>query len=1694
MQSSTMISSYGSAEAALYEAELYNIYDGYIDQSRADEVKQLIIDGSGSKQTICGCIISSLLDSSLSDVVIDINQYEQLEGLDFYTQQLAFAYYINPDFVARYTEINGITSQDLFEIIDSTIRPLYPDIDDILGIPSTLELDDEIAASLRFNSNSSEYVSVSSGKLGLKKSLASIPGNGGMDIEIALTYDSETATAHGKRNKNDNVQYYPGGSVVVDVNINYDPYIWENKSPFLIAAGWRLNYDYISIDNQTKKLHLTNGNTYSISSDYKLTGLNADGLTLQANYYQRPNSAYKLSFQNGTTEYFDMNGNLVAIEDRFGNVQTFLISLINIPVDYPNANGEYYNRRLTIKNADTEVYIDYCVGYTRILLPDGEVIHIKCGDGNYELSEIIEPGIGKTTYRYNKQKCGEKNHEEYDTNRRAIFTYDNPVYYFITGIDLPTGAKTEFEYKTIDVDKSTDVVIKSRKDICEDGAIRNQYTYNLALDTGRFNVCSGDIVHSYQGRYETVYLNDKPKKEIVYSTQGDIGNVKYFGPEYGKPIDSTGSYIQKYDYSDIVVSSFYYTYDNRGNITSTTINGMKTDYAYYSHDYYLPKSVTYNIDNNTAVREAYTLTDDKKNISDKSIYVNDVLVEKTSYSYDSKGNIISEKRYKDDSSFVLTQNQYNNNGWLVLTSTSGVTKTFEYDAMGRVSAEICGNNERITSYTYENGRISKITYPDGSEEKYNYQVGLGVNSSAVTDEAGVTTTYNYDGFGNLKSVSVGSDIIEELSYDSLTRIASKADEYGVTKYTYDWDDRPITVRTLSADGSFEAYKEEYAYSILSGEKLSKTTKTITGDDSSENIVYLEYYDEYSRLSKSGYLNGQTEVLTRYTYNGLGRKLSELSYPDFCDGYTATNTYTYDYAGRLLTSTDALGYTVSNTYDMLGNKLTSTDQEGNTTAYKYDDFGNVLTEEVPFDDTQDRITEYSYDAYGNQISKKIKGSDNQLYSKTEYVYDQRDNLTEIRCYTSLTDYIVTAEYTYDGSGKVITSTLGGLTTTNYYDLNGNIYRIDYPDGGSESYSYSAGGRLDSKTDKNGVLFSYTYDSLGNILCETAGTESKHYTYTKTGQLKTAGSTSYTYDCAGRKKSETNSEGTTVYSYNYNGNIAYTIATAFGKTQPTSYTYDRAGRLVRVSDSVTVAYYAYTNCGRISSSYFQISTSSSMEYAKSYSYNKAGLLTSVINWHPSHITISSYSYTYRPDGNIASETEYQSNFVDKNLTTYYNYDLLGRLISEQSAKGSKVYSYDDAGNRTRVIIDGTSTVTYSYINGRLVSKTENTGGVMNTVSYAYDSNGNMISETEGIETTSYAYDVWGNLVAAGDTTYEYDYAGIRTSKDSDRFYNINGVVAIEKVGDTVYTSLLGIERIRRNDTLYLYDAHGNVVNLINSSGIEKVYDYDAYGNQLSIETGDDNPFRYCGEYYDEETGLIYLRARYYDPTSGRFISEDSHWNVDNMIYGDNPDKDNPKPDDSAIKQSGNIYAYCMNNPVNYIDRTGNIAIIDDLVLLICCAIITVCATTIVINSAIPLIENIPYSIPSFESIPAIPFERSIVEPKVKVKTEAETITDAIPIPESNNNIHIFPDSPFEFWPTGLVFKIHVPKGCGSNGGVIKWEQPGTKIAIFEWDEDYKNGSHYHVFLPEDKNKHTKGIIHYYPGSIIPEPWNTIYFGGK
>jgi RHS repeat-associated protein len=151
--------------------------------------------------------------------------------------------------------------------------------------------------------------------------------------------------------------------------------------------------------------------------------------------------------------------------------------------------------------------------------------------------------------------------------------------------------------------------------------------------------------------------------------------------------------------------------------------------------------------------------------------------------------------------------------------------------------------------------------------------------------------------------------------------------------------------------------------------------------------------------------------------------------------------------------------------------------------------------------------------------------------------------------------------------------------------------------------------------------------------------------------------------------------------------------------------------------------------------------------------------------------------------------------------------------------------------------------------------------------------------------------------------------------------------------IYTR--GINLIKNSVYYYLYNAHGDVVQLTDESGaVTKDYHYDAFGVEIGKDETDTNPWRYCGEYWNEETNTYYLRARFYTPSTGRFSSEDTHWNPENMIYGDNPQKIGEKkdalginiytykPDINAVRQSANLYVYGLNNPIYYVDPSGDL----------------------------------------------------------------------------------------------------------------------------------------------------------------------------
>ena len=432
---------------------------------------------------------------------------------------------------------------------------------------------------------------------------------------------------------------------------------------------------------------------------------------------------------------------------------------------------------------------------------------------------------------------------------------------------------------------------------------------------------------------------------------------------------------------------------------------------------------------------------------------------------------------------------------------------------------------------------------------------------------------------------------------------------------------------------------------------------------------------------------------------------------------------------------------------------------------------------------------------------------------------------------------------------------------------------------------------------------------------------------------------------------NANGKCVYSKIYNNNTGH--YGDYDIQQMINYEYDAKGNMTTVSDSLNnskvMARYTYDSNDNLSSVTYGNGTSTS------YTYNKGNMIEKVINNNADNTQMSIYSYDYYLDGNVSKQNR-------NGVNCYYDYDEFSRITDEDYGNEEIDYYYDAAGNRTMKTIcddNGDTEVDYAYdLNNRLLEESNHSyaNNKTDVTKYVYDNNGNQIKKigyiTKGVNGSPsqdlvlenelnntyeiYKYNEFNEMTSFEsnkESKWEYAYLpnGLRYRKSNasnfDRYvWDRNGNIIAEMNGEGNLTNkyVRGNKLISKNGNEYFgYDGHGSVVNISNESGKSiKSYDYDAFGVELNRDVNDTNLFRYCGEQYDNETDSIYLRARYYNPSLGRFTTEDTYWNSSNRIYGDKEYKEGEikYPDYKAIIQSENLYIYCINNPTCYLDITG------------------------------------------------------------------------------------------------------------------------------------------------------------------------------
>ena len=527
----------------------------------------------------------------------------------------------------------------------------------------------------------------------------------------------------------------------------------------------------------------------------------------------------------------------------------------------------------------------------------------------------------------------------------------------------------------------------------------------------------------------------------------------------------------------------------------------------------------------------------------------------------------------------------------------------------------------------------------------------------------------------------------------------------------------------------------------------------------------------------------------------------------------------------------------------------------------------------------------------------------------------------------------------------------------YDTKNRLISYTDPEGRTETYTYDCNSNLTKTVDKNGNTLKNTYDNQNRLTERTAkekktGKETVHtYRYNAYGDVAVQDDTQFVYgDVSGQVTKETtkltkNKDVVKNYTYDSKGNKStFSVKAGEDTKLSLSYEYDGSSRLISVKDSEgnRAVSYAYDTEGSLSE------RQAANGLKTTYGYDYQNRLTSMTNETGKGV-VSKYSSTYLKNGQKAEEV---STVMDKNgkstkKTAAYTYDMLGRITREtKTGKEDISYTYDANNNRKQMTI-GNKTTAYQYNKNDELLRTDtlHTDTEKNdVVIYKNDKNGNQLAAVNRSEIpaeakdTSYIdvdvtlgdnqlndnvvnhYNALNQLTETLTKNYKvsftYDAEGLRTGK------TVNGEKTIYVWdGDQVVMELSkggAVQKryIRGNDLVYadkgentekmyyVTDMHGNVVQLLDESGnVTKTYEYDSFGNEVKPEKKDENPYRYCGEYYDKETEEVYLRARYYEPGVGRFITRDTYTG----------ESDEPL--------SLHLYTYCENDGVNAWDPSGH-----------------------------------------------------------------------------------------------------------------------------------------------------------------------------
>jgi RHS repeat-associated protein len=893
--------------------------------------------------------------------------------------------------------------------------------------------------------------------------------------------------------------------------------------------------------------------------------------------------------------------------------------------------------------------------------------------------------------------------------------------------------------------------------------------------------------------------------------------------------------------------------------------------------------------------------------------VTDVGGKNTSYGYDGSHRLTSST----DPLGNLTATQYDSSGRVSSqTDPAGGTSTFSYEDDSPVyhQTTITDPNGNRTVEQFDGTLLQNRTVAAGTplQATWRYDYDQASNVVAEHDPNGNTTTATYDHAGNLTSRTDPLHQTTTITYDANNDPLTVTDPTGeTTTYAYDPSGNLTDIKRPLAETS-QVAETKLAYDPAHPGDLTTVT-----DPTGVSTSYT--YDQYGDLAS---VTDGAGDRTTYTYDVIGNPLSTISPRGNASGANPsqyTTTIKPDPFGRPLQITDPNGHTTTLAYDADGNRISLTDPDGHQTQYAYSATGQLSN----ITRADGSTLTYTYDSDGNQTSNT-----DGLGHTTTYAYDARNELI------SQTDPLRrTTGYTYDLLGNRLTQTDANQKTTRYaYDAANQLTNITYNDPSTPdvSYSYDGAGRRISMTDGTGTS-TYGYDSLGRLTsASTPGPIARlapSVAYSAGQNLDTILGDSeivnYGYDLADRVTTITYprviSDCGTVTTGG--SGVSAPVCAIFGSTSVTQ-NYDSAGRMATITDF---------NGGHTTYSYDPDGNPTLITYPNStqaaQTYDPADQLRRTTATGPTG-AILDLPYQRDPNGQITTDT---ATSVTSAVPESYTYNKLNQLTSATipaagTTAAPQSYNYDQ-GDRITTTAQLGIPLSLNYDNANQLTSLTNPASPTTTATFTYDNNGNRVQQAipSANLQANYTYDQANRLTQyrgplGGVAANSLSTAGLSTQPAAltDAYYHYNGDgLRADLLWDTTQgTPLiladpthyyingpdgLPIEQVSLANTTryYLHDQLGSTRAITDSHGnTQALYDYDPYGNTIH-HTGSitDNPIGYAGQYTDPYSGLIYLRARWYDPATAQFVTRD--------------------PLQPITQQA---YAYANDDPVNHIDPTG------------------------------------------------------------------------------------------------------------------------------------------------------------------------------